>query len=216
MDIEKLKGSWKKYTSELNEKEGKETSELREILRQKCQYALRKLRKNFLIEAGVNVAAIPVLFIIVVNGLVMIEPLRYYLSFFLVVLLAIFLIFLYRSYIRIYRYEHFRLPLEKKLEEQTYALKEFMRKYERITYILYFVALILGVFITSLNDLTELAWKSAFATGVGLLVFFVGVKPFTKYYLKKLYGKHLYALRQYLEELNEIPINEDQSNDGKQ
>ncbi|MEF8844792.1 MAG: hypothetical protein V5A59_04905 [Bacteroidales bacterium] len=205
MDIDKLKGSWKKYTSELRDKEGKGTPELREILRQKSQYALKRLRKNFLIEAGVNIAAIPVLFIVVVNGLVMIEPLRYYLSFFLLVLLAIFLVFLYRSYIRIYRYEHFRLPLDKKLEEQTNALKEFMRKYERIAYILYFVALGLGVFITSLNDLTDLAWKSAFAAGVGLLVFFTAIKPLTKYYLKKLYGKHLYALRQYLEELKEVP-----------
>lgn len=213
MDIDKLKGSWKKYTSELRDKEGKETPELREILRQKCQHALTKLRKNFLIEAGVNIAAIPVLFIIVVNGLVMMEPLRYYLSFFLLVLLAIFLVFLYRSYIRIYRYEHFRLPLEKKLEEQTSALKEFMRKYERITYILYFVALGMGVFITSLNDLTDLAWKSAFAAGVGLLVFFLAIKPLTKYYLNKLYGKHLAALRQYLGELNEITIDKTHSDD---
>mgnify|MGYP006292015703 FL=1 len=204
MDIDKLKGTWKKYTSELKEKEAKETSELREILRQKSQHALTKLRKNFLIEAGVNIAAIPVLFIIVVNELVLIEPLMYYLSFFLVLLLAVFLIFLYRSYTRIYRYERLRLPLEKKLEEQTYALKEFMRKYERITYILYFVALVFGLFITTLNDLTELAWKSAFAIGVGLLVFFAAIRPLTKYYLNKLYGKHLQSLRQYFEELHEI------------
>jgi len=36
MDIENLKGTWKKYTSELNEKKAKGTAELRDILRQKA------------------------------------------------------------------------------------------------------------------------------------------------------------------------------------
>ncbi|MCF8335148.1 MAG: hypothetical protein K9H65_00970 [Bacteroidales bacterium] len=213
MDIEKLKWSWKKYTSELKEKEVKETSELKEILRQKSQHALTKLRKNFLIEAGVNIAAIPVLFIIVVNGLVMVEPLKYYLSFFLVFLVVMFLIFLYRSYTRIYRYENFRLPLEEKLEEQIFALKKFMRKYERISYILYFVAIIFGLLTTTINDPTELVYKSVFAIVVGLLVFFVAIKPLTKYYLNRLYGRHLQSLRQYLDELKEITIDKNHSND---
>ena len=204
MDIENLKGTWKKYTSELNEKKAKGTAELRDILRQKSQQSLKKLRMNFLIEAGLNIAAIPVLFVIVVNGLTVIEPLKYYLSLFLGVLLVMFLVFLYRSYTRIYRYEHYRLPLEEKLEEQIRTLKEFTNRYERITYILYFVALLFGLLITTLDDLTDLAYKSAFAAAVGLLVFFVAIKPLTKRYLKRLYGKHLHALRHYLEELNEI------------
>ena len=159
MDIDKLKGSWKKYTSELRYKESKGTAELRDILRQKSQQSLKKLRKNFLIEAGVNIAAIPVLFIIVVNYLDVIEPLKYYLSAFLVLLLLMFLGFLYRSYLRIYRHEHLRLPLEKKLEEQIVSLRNFMLIYERITYIMYFVALLFGLLITTLNDLTYLPYN---------------------------------------------------------
>ncbi len=204
MNIEKLKGTWRKYTSELKEKESKGTAELRNILKQKSQQALKKLRKNFLIEAGVNIAAIPVLFIIVVNYLEMIEPLKYYLSAFLILLLTMFLVFLYRSYLRIYRHEHLRLPLEKKLEEQIASLRNFMLIYERITYIMYFVALLFGLLITALDDPTDFPYKSAFAIGVGLIVFFAAIRPLTKYYLKRLYGKHLSSLRQYLEELKEV------------
>ena len=207
MDIDKLKGTWKKYTSELRAKETKETSELREILGQKSQQSLKKLRKNFLLEAGMNIAAIPVLFIIIVNGLAIVEPIKYYFTLFLVVLLVMFMIFLYGSYKHIYRYEHLRLSLENKLDEQIYAIKEFMRKYAKITYMLYFVALIFGLLITTLGDFTGLPYKAAIAIGVGLLVFFLAIKPFTRYYLNKLYGKHLISLRQYLEELNEISSN---------
>jgi uncharacterized membrane protein len=213
MDIEKLKGTWKKYTSELKEKESKGTAELRDILRQKSQQSLKKLQKNFLIEAGVNIAAIPVLFIIVVNYLEVVEPLKYYMSAFLVFLLILFLGFLYRSYLRIYRHEHFRLSLEKKLEEQIASLRNFMRIYEQITYVMYFVALIFGLLITTLDDPTDLFYKSALAIGVGLAVFFAAIRPLTKYYLKRLYGKHLASLRHYLEELKEVPLNNKDSND---
>jgi membrane protein implicated in regulation of membrane protease activity len=213
MDIEKLKGTWKKYTSELKEKQVKGKEELREILKQKSQQSLRKLRINFLIEGGINIAAIPVIFLIVINEMVLLEPLKYYLSGFLVLLLVMFLVFLYHSYANIYRHERFRLSLEKKLQEQSTALMTFMRNYTKITYALYFVALVYSLLIISLNNFSELALKAGLGLLIGLVIFFAVIKPLTRYYLKKLYGKHLDALEQYLSELNGKSFNKKEPND---
>ncbi|MFP4621433.1 MAG: hypothetical protein ACLFM7_08990 [Bacteroidales bacterium] len=213
MDIEKLKGAWKKYTSELKKREAKGTEELRGILKQKSQHALIRLRKNFLIEAGLNIAAIPVLFIIVMNGFEVGVPLKYFIGFFLIVLLVMFLVFLYRSYMRIYRYEHYRLTLEKKLEEQIHALKKFRNRYEQITYIMYFVALVSGLLLIMPFNPAVLTSEFAFATGAGVLIFFVLIKPLTKYYLKRLYGKHLHALQMYLDELSDVSSEKNEPDD---
>lgn len=212
MDIEKLKGTWKSYTEGLRRRDSKNTSELREILSRKSEHSLRRLRKNFFIEAGINLAAIPLVLVIVINQYAQVGDHRYYLSGFLVLLLLIFLAFLYNSYMKIYRYEHLDLPLEEKLEEQIRRLRKFMTNYSLIVYILYFVVFVVSLLVSVYDEVAHELPR----LGVGLLIaavlFFVLIRPLTKYYLNRLYGCHLDSLTAYLNELhNESSIIQEQN-----
>lgn len=203
MDIDRLKGAWKSYTADLKEKSTKGTEELRDILSRKCQHSLRRLRKNFLIEAGVNVAAIPLVLLIIISQFTQVGDHRYYLSGFLVLLLIGFLGFLYHSYMKIFRYEHLELSLEKKLENQIQNLRIFIRNYAVIGYLLYFLAFVVSLLISVYDNLAGELPRLGIGTLLGVVLFFVLVRPVVRYYLKKLYGRHLDALKEYLEELND-------------
>jgi MFS family permease len=203
MDIDRLKGAWRSYTAGLKERGAKGTGELRDILSRKSQQSLQRLRKNFLIEAGINVAAIPVVLIIVLSQFGQVGDHRYYLSAFLAFLLVGFLLFLYRSYMRIFRYEQLELSLEKKLWNQIIRLQSFMRNYAVIGYVLYFLAFVVSLLISAYNNLLDEWPRLSIGLGIGIVVFFLLVRPLTRYYLKRLYGRHLDSLRRYLEELNE-------------
>lgn len=203
MDIERLKGAWKSYTDGLKEHGSKNTSELREILSRKSEQSLRRLRKNFLIEAGINLAAIPIVLVIVINQFAQVGDHRYYLSGFLVLLLLAFLVFLYNSYMKIFRYEHLDMPLEQKLEEQVKRLKLFMKNYAVIGYMLYFIVFVAGLLVSAYNNLTGELPRLAVGILVALALFFSVIRPLIRYYLKRLYGKHLDSLTSYLNELQE-------------
>jgi len=203
MDIDRLKGAWKTYTADLREKGTKGTEELRSILSRKSQHSLRRLRKNFLIEAGINVAAIPLVLIIVISRFAQVGDHRYYLSGFLVLLLLGFLVFLYRSYMQIFRYEHLKWPLEKKLENQIQNLYIFIRNYAVIGYFLYFLAFVVSLLISAHDNLAGEWLRLGIGSLLGAVLFFVLVRPVVRFYLKKLYGRHLEALKGYREELND-------------
>ncbi len=203
MDIDKLKGAWKSYTDRLEEHGSKNTGELREILSRKSEQSLRKLRKNFLIEAGINLAAIPMVLVIVINQFGQVGDHRYYLSGLLVLLLLAFLGFLYNSYIKIYRYEHLDYPLEQKLEEQVERLRRFMKNYAVIGYILYFIVYIVSLLVSAYDNVTGELPRLGVGLLIGVGLFFVLIRPLIRYYLKRLYGRHLDSLIQYLKELNE-------------
>jgi len=203
MDIEKLKGAWKSYTNDLRERGSKNTSELREMLSRKSEQSLRRLRKNFLIEAGINLAAIPLVLIIVINQYAQVGDHRYYLSGFLVLLLLAFLGFLYSSYMRIYRYEQLDLPLEQKLEEQVKRLRVFMKNYAGIGYILYFVVFIVSLLVSAYDNVMGALPRLGVGLLIAVILFFVLVRPLVRYYLKRLYGRHLDSLTRYLNELHD-------------
>jgi MFS family permease len=203
MDIERLKGAWKSYTDGLKEQGSKNTSELREILSRKSEQSLRRLRKNFFIEAGINLAAIPIVLVIVINQFAQVGDHRYYLSGFLVLLLLAFLVFLYNSYMKIFRYEQLDMPLEQKLEEQVKRLKLFMKNYAVIGYILYFLVFVAGLLVSAYNNLTGELPRLGVGILIALALFFSVIRPMIRYYLKRLYGKHLDSLTSYLNELQE-------------
>ncbi|MBS3806517.1 MAG: hypothetical protein KGY60_03360 [Bacteroidales bacterium] len=203
MDIEKLKGAWKSYTNDLRERGSKNTSELREMLSRKSEQSLRRLRKNFLIEAGINLAAIPLVLIIVINQYAQVGDHRYYLSGFLVLLLLAFLGFLYSSYMRIYRYENLELPLEQKLEEQVKRLRVFMKTYAGIGYMLYFVVFIVSLLVSAYDHVMGALPRLGVGFLIAVILFFVLVRPLVRYYLKRLYGRHLDSLTRYLNELHD-------------
>ena len=212
MDIEKLKGAWKSYTEDLRERGSKNASELREILSRKSEQSLRRLRKNFLIEAGINLAAIPLVLIIVINQYAQVGDHRYYLSGFLVLLLLAFLGFLYNSYMRIYRYENLELSLEQKLEEQVKRLKKFMSSYAVIGYILYFLVFVVSLLVNAYQNLMEELPRLGLGLLIAVILFFLLIRPLMRWYLKRLYGRHLDSLTGYLNELHdESSINQEQN-----
>ncbi len=201
MDIENLKGKWKNYTAEFQNKDLGDKDELIKKIHKKSQQSLKKLRKNFFLEAGINILAIPILLLFVFDNLY--ENHTYNLIFIVVIAAAViaFFIYLFLVYKRIYRLEDTGLSLQEKLEKQVYHLRTFINYYYKISYILFFVILAMAFFIDFPGSLKDWIISIAGILIIGVGMFFLLLRPITKFYIRKLYGNHLQALEQYLDEL---------------
>ena len=136
MDIEKLKGSWNKYSSKLRDDGYKGQEELEEILVKRSQKSLKLLRRNFFIEAGSNIFILPVIIYFVLRSDFMFQPFDLIFSALLGVILIAFLIYMYKAYLRIYQYEDAGFQLTYKLNRQILRLKKFIRDYYKFIYII--------------------------------------------------------------------------------
>lgn len=203
MDIDKLKGTWKRFTDDLNEKDHQTEGKLNQLLEKKRQDSIRKLRKNFFLDAGFNVAAIPVFLLILLNQSFDAAKVKYVFMGFVFIVLIGFLIYLYLTYKNIYQIGHYNMTLEHKLRQQIESLTRFIHAYFRITYVIYFFALILGLGLFYQQEFSEFLMRFVVGMGIGIVLFFLLIRPFTRYYIRKQYRKHLDALKSYLNELSE-------------
>ena len=203
MDIEKLKGSWNKYTSGFSDKE-REEGELEKILIKRSQDSLRKLRRSFLIEAGLNMLLAPVIVYLILKSNLFGEPFDWIFSGILTLWMIIFLGYMYDSYKKIYQYEDTGTPLKKKLKRQVERLEKFIKDYYIFMYTGYFLGLFFGLSSSIPRDVVSMFIELGIAVLFGLLVLFLLVRPLSKKYLKKLYGAHVESLKTCLSELNEI------------
>jgi len=203
MDIEKLKGSWNKYASKLRDDEHKRKGELDEILVRRSQKSLRLLRRNFFIEAGSNVFILPVIIYFVLRSDFMISPYDFIFSALLGVILIAFLIYMYKSYIRIYQYEDTGVQLTYKLNKQVIRLERFIRDYYKFIYVAYSLGLIFGLSTELPGDNASVIIEMGGGILFGIIVLFLIVRPLMKLYVKKLYGSHLESLKKCLSELKD-------------
>ncbi|MFO8234825.1 MAG: hypothetical protein R6U04_05420 [Bacteroidales bacterium] len=203
MDIEKLKGSWKKYTSEFQSRHFKNADDLDEILEKKSQQSLRLLKRNFFIEAGLNILLIPIILLVFVKSGLLEGTLNVVFTAIIFLILLVFLSYLYGSYRKIYKYENYNLSLKEKLEQQIDRLESFTRYYYKFLYVAYFIALIVGLSFDLPDDNTKVLFIVAIGAALGLLLFFIVVRPLAKMYVNKLYKRHILSLKQCLRELEE-------------
>jgi len=203
MDIEKLKGSWQRYTSSLNAEDQKDEKDLKKILVYRSQRSLSLLRRNFLIEAGLNVLLIPLVILFILNSDFMDIPYELYFSAFIVVILLFFLSYMYHSYKKIYKYENRGLKLKDKLKEQINRIEKFIKDYYRFLYGAYFLGLIFGLSSKIPDDTISILIKMGGGLVLGVLVLFLILRPLAKYYVRKLYGAHLVSLKKCLSELED-------------
>jgi len=202
MDIDKLKGAWNKYASRLNE-QGHKEQELSEILQVRSQKSLKKLRRNFFIEAGTNILLVPLIVFLILQSDFVKEPFGLVFSVIIGSLIVIFLFYLYQSYIKIYQYEDHGYRLKEKLAIQISRLEKFIRDYYTFMYVAYSCGLVVGILMT----LAEKKTHTIIDVGVGVLfgaaILFLVVRPLAKRYIKKLYGSHLESLKSCLSEIEE-------------
>lgn len=216
MDIEKLKGSWSRYASKLRDDGHKEQGELERILVKRSQKSLRLLRRNFFIEAGLNIFILPVVLFFVLRSDFVIQPFDFIFSALFIGILIAFLIYMYRSYMRIYQYEDTGFQLSYKLNRQVLRLEKFIRNYYKFVYIAYFLGLIFGLSTELPEDNMSIIIKMGSGILFGIVVLFLIVRPLLKLYIKKLYGSHLESLKMCLTELEEnIGENSNDYNAGK-
>lgn len=201
MDIDKLKGSWKKYTADFQSKELKNTDDLKEILKRKSQRSLKILRRNFFIEAGLNILIIPFVLIFFIKSGFLAGTLNNFFIGIIVLILVVFLWYLFDSYRKIYKYEHYSLSLKEKLNHQVKLLESFLKNYYQFLYVTYFLALIIGIAFDLPGDKTKLFLSIGFGAAVGLIIFFLVVRPLARMYVNKLYKKHILSLKQCIEEM---------------
>ena len=206
MDIEKLKGSWNKYASKLSNDGDKELGELEEILVKKSQKSLRLLRRNFFIEAGINIFILPVIIYFILNSDFMIQPFDFIFSAFVGIILIVFLIHMYKSYKKIYQYEDTGLQLAYKLRNQVIRLERFIRDYYKFSYVAYSLGFIFGLSAELPEETTLIIIDMGGGILFGVIFLFLVVRPLMKFYIKKLYGKHLESLKSFLSELEENNI----------
>ncbi|SRR6056297_329903 len=202
MDIENLKGKWKKYTADFQDKDLGDKDDLIKKIRKKSHQSLRKLRRNFFLEAGINILAVPILLIFFFSNLFQEDSsLRMVLLVVILVALAAFFAYLYVVYKRIYKLEDTGLPLQEKLSKQVNYLKTFIRYYYRITYGIYILVLAIAGLIDYVDNPAQPLIGLGVLVIIGVIMFFIVLRPITRFYTKKLYGKHLDSLEKYLNEL---------------
>ncbi|MFW5962804.1 MAG: hypothetical protein ACOCRW_00280 [Bacteroidota bacterium] len=201
MDIDKLKGSWKKYTADFQSKELKNTDDLKEILKRRSQKTLKLLRRNFFIEAGLNILIIPLILLFFIKSGLLEGSLNNVFIGVILVILIIFLWYLFDAYRKIYKYEHYSLSLKEKLTHQVKSLETFIKNYYRFLYITYFLVLIVGVGFDLPEENTRMLLSIGFGVAVGLILFFLILRPLARMYVNKLYKKHILSLKKCMEEL---------------
>ncbi len=202
MDIDKLKGAWNKYASTLNEKEHEE-KELSEILHARSQKSLKKLRRNFFIEAGITILLVPVIVFLVLQSDIVKEPFGLVFSVIIGLFIVIFLFYLYQSYRKIYQYEDHGYQLKEKLGVQINRLEKYIRDYYTFIYVAYFFGFLFGIFTTLEEKQIHPLLDIGFGVIIGGVLLFLVVRPLAKRYIKKLYGSHLKSLKACLSELEE-------------
>lgn len=201
MDIEKLKGKWKNYTADFQHKDLGDKDEFIKKIHKKSQQSLKKLRKNFFLEAGINILAIPILLLFVFNNLYENQTSKLVLIIVIATAVVAFFVYLFLVYKRIYNLEDTGLSLQEKLEKQVHQLRTFISYYHKITYTIFVVVLLLAVFLDFPDNLKDQIISITGIVVVGVIMFFLVLRPITKFYVKKLYGNHLKALENYLDEL---------------
>jgi di/tricarboxylate transporter len=206
MDIDKLKGSWKKYSSKLSSDDVKDEKDLGEILEKRSQRSLNLLRRNFFIEAGLNIIIVPVILLFLFSSEYLTGSLKFYLSAFIILILVLFILYLYNSYRKIYQYENNNQYLKDKLKQQIHILEKFIRDYFYFLYVAYFLGLIIGLSLDIPEDINDFLIRAGLGLGIGVAAFFLILRPFAKFYVRKLYSDHLHSLRSCLAELEENNI----------
>jgi len=203
MDIDKLKASWNKYASKLDDEGHKGQGELEKILVKRSQKSLRLLRRNFFIEAGLNIFILPVIIYFILKSDFVTPPFDMIFSALLSVTLIVFIIYMYRSYMKIYQYEDTGLQLAYKLNKQVRRLERFIRDYYKFIYVAYSLGLIFGLSTEMPENSVSIIIEMGGGILFGVIFLFLIVRPLMKLYIKKLYGSHLKSLKNCLSELKE-------------
>jgi hypothetical protein len=178
--------------------------ELEQYTHRRAVSVIAKIKKNIRFELIFCILIVPLF-----AGLCFVFP-----SFYMKTLVALavfvcifFVVYLFRLNKRIHFYETASFSVKESLQQVIYILGKFTRHYLQITMIMLPIAFVFGLVTGYLDISADLSIKK-FNWTRGLIfysVFFICWSVFTyfftKWYIKKLYGKYLHQLKEQLKEL---------------
>ncbi|MCW3087806.1 MAG: hypothetical protein JWQ78_1192 [Sediminibacterium sp.] len=210
MDLDELKHQLKDKLS--SDHAGRSDSDIAALLNTRTSSVVGKLKKSLLIEIWFGV-----LVVIAFAGIGLFSKyanLRIYFSVFAVLCAAFvgLLVFLLR---RTSQLSGTAMPVKKNLQIIVKIIEEFMKRYFQFTMALIPVCFTFSLFL-GFREPEQIPEVDRIATGIftkswQVWVFFfsylalltAGIYYFTKWYLKKLYGKYINQLKECIEELHE-------------
>jgi len=208
MELDDLKYQLKNKLS--SDKASRSQEDIAALLTKKTSSVTGKLKRSLRIEI------ICCIIIIIAFGYIGIaggyQSLRIYFSVFAVLGVA-FLALLVYLYRRIFRISGTSLPVKSNLQTIVKIIEEFVKRYFQFTMALIPVCFIFSLLLIyndphPVNEVGQIAkshlrhpWRVTIFLFVYMSASGVGIYYFTKWYLKKLYGKYLIQLKECIEEL---------------
>lgn len=207
MELDELKSQLKNKLA--SDHAGRSDTDIGVLLSKRTNSVIGKLKRSLLKEIVLS-SAIVILFSCI--GLFSNYPsLRIYFSVFAVVcgVLILPLIYIFR---RTTRLSSTALPVKSNLQTIVSIMEEMIKRYFQFTMALIPICFIFSLLLIS-NDGTvspkfakgdfSASWKVITITTLYALALFVGTYYFTKWYLRKMYGKYVAQLKECVNELSE-------------
>ena len=219
MELDDLKHIWQQHHARQPDAGRLSPEALEQLLRGQSQLALARIRRSIRLELGILL--IPAPFLLVPTLFSSFFDVRGLGIFILVLctLVGTFLVYFYRQLPGDLNYADSPQTL---LRQTICTVEQFLKIYLYGYVILYFLSLLAGALYGSmLHSATEPTWLPGFIDSLlhplenwhrlvplALLLFILAgtsfsIVPFTRWWLRKLYGKHLAELKHCLQELEE-------------
>jgi hypothetical protein len=188
---------------------GRSNADIAALLNKKTISVTSKLKKSLWFEIYSCIAVI--LCFGCVSIIVKQNSVRIYFSVFILLAIGFLLIIIYLLQ-RIKKLSATTLPVKSNLQTIVNIIEDFTRRYFQFTMALIPVCFIFAFWLgyTDKYPLEEIdklvkhtSWKLFVFAGVYMLLLAVGAYYFTRWYLKKLYGKYIIQLKACIDELKE-------------
>jgi hypothetical protein len=206
MELDELKSQLKNKLA--SDHAGRSDTDIAALLSKRTNSVIGKLKRSLLKEILLS-TAIVILFSCI--GLFSSHPsLRIYFSVFAIIcgVLILPLIYIFR---RTTRLSSTALPVKSNLQTIVSIMEEMIKRYFQFTMALIPVCFVFSLLLIS-NDGTvsikakgifSASWQVITIASVYAALLFVGTYYFTKWYLRKMYGKYVVQLKECVSELSE-------------
>ncbi len=200
MELDKLMESWNEEEHNFSHKE---PTEIVDMLSQKSQSSMAKVRKNMLFEFLMNLIAIPA---IIWYNIYLVEDkgLQGFNFIFLTAFACLTFVYAYK-FGGLYKELRLTTGIKKSLKVITNKLEIAIEIYKSINYSILPFALIAGMMNAgnSNGDFSEKLQNWPIYTAMTVIVF-IAMMFFIEYITKKMYGKHLKQLKENYNNLKNI------------
>jgi hypothetical protein len=191
----------------------KSAMELESILHNKTKSPIAKIKRNLLFEVVITYASLP--FVIYFGFKHPIGWMKFYMGF-MTAICIVLIIILTQLRKNVHQLQYSTFSLKEQLQKTHTIISEFVKRYLQFTILFFVFCLVLGFgsgfydgytgsnttyYEPKIKQLPKNIWLLLIGFIIYVAALFAGLYYFTKWYLKKLYGKYLQQIQQLLNEL---------------